>query len=123
MKSKIKRFKTVGLCPTPRKGTRPLGPLHLEEFMEIGQVVFSKCGRDKGRAFVVLSVEGDYIFLADGHLRPLNKPKKKKVRHVQPTNTVMNLHQAVGGLKDADIRKWLNFTCQKEEVSNCLRTM
>lgn len=77
--------------------------------MEIGQVVFSKKGRDKRRAFVVLAVEEEYVFLADGRLRPLNKPKKKKVIHIQPTNTVVDLKSAVttGGLKDADIRKML----------------
>ena len=84
--------------------------------MEIGQVVFSKCGRDKGRAFVVLAVEGEYVFLADGDLRPLDKPKKKKARHTQHTNTVVDLstgkisggkHAERGGLMDADIRKWL----------------
>ena len=57
--------------------------------MEIGQVVFSKCGRDKGRAFVVLSIEDEYVFLSDGQLRPLNKPKKKKIKHTQPTHTVV----------------------------------
>ena len=74
--------------------------------MKIGQIVVSKQGRDKGRVFVVLSVEGEYVFLADGRLRPLGKPKKKKVMHVQPTNTVLEM-KTVGGLKDADIRKWL----------------
>ena len=76
--------------------------------MEIGQIVFSKRGRDKDRAFVVMSVEGGYVFLADGKMRPLDKPKKKKAKHVQPTNTVIGLEPAAGGnIKDADIRKWL----------------
>jgi ribosomal protein L14E/L6E/L27E len=69
-----------------------------------GQVVFSKCGRDKGRAFVVLSVEGEYVFLADGKLRLLARPKKKKARHTQLVNMVLTLSD---GMTDADIRKWL----------------
>ena len=75
--------------------------------MAIGQVVFSKCGRDKGRAFMVLSVEGEYVFLADGQLRPLNKPKKKKAKHIQPTHIIVGIEANPGGLTDADIRKWL----------------
>ena len=102
--------------------------------MEIGQLVFSKCGRDKGLPFVVLSVEGEYVFLADGQLRPLNKPKKKKAKHTMPTKTVMTA-AVVGGnffsagttfspvITDADIRKWLLVFKRNEEVSNCLRTM
>ena len=74
--------------------------------MQVGQIVFSKCGRDKGLAFVVLSVEGEYVFLADGHLRPLIKPKKKKAKHVQPTHSFVEM-QLDGGLTDAVIRKWL----------------
>ena len=78
--------------------------------MEVGQIVFSKCGRDKGRAFAVLSVEGEYVFLADGQLRPLNKPKKKKARHTQPTHTVVDFaaSAATGKLTDADIRRCLS---------------
>jgi ribosomal protein L14E/L6E/L27E len=80
--------------------------------MTRGQVVYSKCGRDKGIAFVVLSVEGNYVYLADGSTRRLIKPKKKKIMHVQPTKTVLDL-QAAGarGLQDADLRKWLKEIC------------
>ena len=53
---------------------------------ETGQIVYSKAGRDKGRAFAVVSVSGNYLFLADGVLRKLEKPKKKKFMHVQKTN-------------------------------------
>ena len=88
--------------------------------MQKGQVVFSKCGRDKGRAFMVLSVEDEYVFLADGQLRPLSKPKKKKAKHIQQTHTILE-GLAAGGLTDADIRKGLQLF-KKEEVSNCLRT-
>ena len=91
--------------------------------MEIGQVVFSKRGRDKGLAFVVMSVEGEYVFLTDGRIRPLNKLKKKKARHTQPTNTIVSLEPNASGLKDADIRKWLLEFLMKEEVSSCQRTM
>jgi ribosomal protein L14E/L6E/L27E len=69
-----------------------------------GQVVFSKCGRDKGRAFVVMSVEGDCVFLADGKLRPLARPKKKKSKHTQIVHVVLTLSE---GVTDAEIRKGL----------------
>ena len=76
--------------------------------MEVGQIVFSKRGRDKGRAFVIMSADREYVFLVDGQMRPLNKPKKKKVKHIQPTNTVTKLQQVPKeNLKNADIRKWL----------------
>lgn len=48
-----------------------------------GDIVYSKAGRDKDKAFVVLSVsDSQYVMLADGRQRPVNKPKKKKIKHL-----------------------------------------
>jgi len=73
-----------------------------------GQIVFSKQGRDKGLAMIVVDVDGDYVFLVDGRFRLLAKPKRKKIKHVQITNHVISLAPACGrDLQDADIRKYL----------------
>lgn len=48
-----------------------------------GQIVFSKSGRDKGRAFIIYDYDEDYVFIVDGDLRKLEKPKKKKKIHIQ----------------------------------------
>ena len=53
-----------------------------------GQVVYSISGRDKTMPFIVLAEEGDYLYLADGKLRTLEHPKKKKKKHVQKTKKV-----------------------------------
>ena len=77
----------------------------------IGQVVFSKSGRDKGRPFIIVNIENQYLYLVDGDLRKLEKPKKKKMMHVQKTHDIVEdiktkLEEGIG-LKDADIRKAL----------------
>ena len=77
---------------------------------QVGQIVFSKRGRDKGALFIILSVEGEYIYLADGKTRKKDKPKKKKLKHVQPTNTISdNIVSAANDkrLLDSDLRKAL----------------
>ena len=74
--------------------------------MKRGQVVISKCGRDKGLALVVVDTADNYVYLADGRLRRLSKPKKKKVRHLQPTGYFVELEKN-RELQDADIRKSL----------------
>jgi len=89
--------------------------------MTAGQVVISKRGRDKGLMFVVISTEvspeGEFSYLADGKLRTLAKPKKKKAKHLQPTNTHVDLNCAGSrGLQDADIRKLLRIS--KEDSLN-----
>ncbi|MDR3552613.1 MAG: RNA-binding protein [Clostridia bacterium] len=55
--------------------------------MEIGlnAVVLSLKGRDSGKLFVVVGLEADvnYVRIADGRLRSLQKPKKKKLKHLK----------------------------------------
>ncbi len=41
-------------------------------------IVKSTAGRDKGKPFFVLEVEGDFLLLADGKTRKLERPKRKK---------------------------------------------
>jgi len=76
--------------------------------MKIGQIVFVKTGSGKGDAFIVISIQNEYIYLVDGKRRPLIKPKKKKVMHVQPTNYIAHLETDGRALQDADIRKRIN---------------
>lgn len=54
--------------------------------LNAGEIVCSKAGRDKGRYFVVMETEGsEYVFVCDGKLRKVDKPKKKKVKHLAKT--------------------------------------
>ena len=52
--------------------------------MEIAatNIIRSGAGRDKGKLFFVLAVEGEYLLLADGKSRKVEAPKRKKRRHV-----------------------------------------
>lgn len=54
----------------------------------VGSVVFSKAGHDKGDVFLVVSLEKEYAYVSDGKFRKIEKPKKKKLKHLQGTNTV-----------------------------------
>ena len=46
-------------------------------------IVASKAGRDQGQLFYVIDVDEQYVYLADGKSRKLEKPKRKKRKHVQ----------------------------------------
>lgn len=76
-----------------------------------GQVVYSKCGRDRGMPFIVISAEGQWLYLADGKLRKLSKPKRKKSIHVQKTKVINDeikeKLECGGYILDADIAKAL----------------
>ena len=47
-------------------------------------LVISTAGRDKGQRFFVIDADAQYLLLVDGKSRPLEKPKRKKRKHVQP---------------------------------------
>ena len=50
----------------------------------IGQFVTSKAGHDKDTLYVILAEEGEFVFLCDGRLKPVDKPKRKRKKHIQP---------------------------------------
>ncbi len=54
-----------------------------------GTVVRSKAGHDKGSFFVVLETDGDTALISDGSSRPVSAPKRKKLRHLAFTRTVL----------------------------------
>ncbi len=71
--------------------------------MKIGQVVRSKAGRDKGAFLAVYQiVDEQYVLLVDGDRRTLSRPKKKKVKHLARTNTVIPEMEEI--LEDPDER-------------------
>ncbi len=50
---------------------------------EVGMLAKSKAGHDKGHVYVIVNTEGAYVYLADGKIRTMEHPKKKKQKHVQ----------------------------------------
>lgn len=60
----------------------------MKQLYSKGQIVFSKSGRDKGRAFIVYDYNDDYVFIVDGDLRKIEKPKKKKKIHIQISHNI-----------------------------------
>ena len=70
----------------------------------IGQIVCSKRGRDKGYFLVVVEETENYVLVCDGKERPLDRPKKKNVKHLSFTSTVL---QAQCFRTDKQLRKSL----------------
>lgn len=68
-----------------------------------GLVVRALAGRDRGGYFVVLSVENGYAYIADGKRRRLDAPKRKNIRHLQMTDTLVDLE----GVTDKKLRSVL----------------
>ena len=63
----------------------------MKEFpVEIGRVVYSKCGRDEGRIFLVVSeLDENFVFIAEGKTLRMAGQKKKRRKHLKATQTLV----------------------------------
>ena len=68
-------------------------------------------GRDKNSYFIVVEIEENYVYLVDGSIRKIDRPKKKKIKHIELTSfheeniasKVINKHK----ITNQDIKKAL----------------
>ncbi len=75
----------------------------------VGRVAISTAGRDAGRVFVIVTIEDDaYVYVADGDLRKMDHPKRKKLKHLKLTEKVLEpiAEKLISGSKvfDAQVR-------------------
>ena len=59
-----------------------MDPERISEY-NISDVVVSTAGRDQGKLFYVIGTDPVYLTLANGKDRTLEKPKRKKRKHIQ----------------------------------------
>lgn len=49
----------------------------------LGMLAFSKAGHDKDRVYMIIDQDETFVYLCDGRLRTVDKPKRKKYKHIQ----------------------------------------
>jgi len=47
-----------------------------------GGYVLAKSGHDKGKYYVIFHTDNEYVYLVDGRIRTMDRPKRKKRMHV-----------------------------------------
>ena len=47
-----------------------------------GMLARSRAGHDAGALYVITEADDTYVYLVDGRIRTLDKPKKKMRRHI-----------------------------------------
>ena len=47
-----------------------------------GSLVQSKKGHDLGRVYLVVDTDSTFAWCVDGNIRPINNPKKKRIKHL-----------------------------------------
>ena len=49
----------------------------------IGYLAYSKAGHDRHNKYLIISQQGEYVYLVDGKTKTFEHPKKKKKKHIQ----------------------------------------
>ena len=91
--------------------------------MEISKsdLVLSVAGRDQGMLFFVLDTDGVYVSLVNGKERKVEKPKRKKLKHVRkvPRPDSMLTEKILSGqqILNSELRRELAKFSQQINVS------
>lgn len=93
----------------------------MDESTLLGKVVQSKSGRDKEQNFIIVEViDSNYVYISDGDLRKIEKPKKKKLKHLILSNVeaseIRDLLENGKNVSNSKIRKFLQVHDFIEEV-------
>ena len=94
----------------------------LPDNIHISDVVVSTAGHDQGEMFYVVSTDDQFLFLANGKDRTLDKPKRKKRKHVQKvlrseTRVVEKLLRGDKVL-NSELRRDLAFHAKEMQANN-----
>ena len=83
----------------------------------ISDVVVSTAGRDQGQWFYVIAEDPTHLFLANGKDRTLDRPKRKKRKHVQKVlrseTRVANKLQLGDKVLNGELRRDLAFLARE----------
>ena len=88
----------------------------------ISDVVISTAGHDQGELFYVIDTDEQFLYLANGKDRSLDKPKRKKRRHVQKvlrSETRVAAKLASGDkVLNSELRRDLAFHAKEMQANN-----
>lgn len=62
--------------------------------LKIGMLAKSLAGHDRDGIYLIQRVDGECVYLVDGMLRRIDRPKRKNVKHIQSINRVYNIEEA-----------------------------
>ena len=88
----------------------------------ISDVVVSTTGRDAGNWFYVINEDPVFLYLANGKDRTLEKPKRKKRKHVQKVlrseTRVADKLRAGDKVLNGELRRDLAFLAREMQANN-----
>ena len=90
--------------------------------LNISDVVKATAGRDRDKLFYVIDTDGQFLLLANGKDRPLDRPKRKKCKHVQKVlrseTRVANKLLSGDKVLNSELRRDLAFLANQMQANN-----
>ena len=87
--------------------------------IQVGDLVISLTGRDKGKCFVALEITKTRVEVIDGKTHKLNSPKTKNIKHVKQILTA-GLNELVVNIKKGQLvsnkRLYKLITAKKQKL-------
>ena len=90
--------------------------------LNISDVVKATAGRDQEKLFYVIGTDEQFLLLANGKDRPLDRPKRKKRKHVQKVlrseTRVADKLRRGDKVLNSELRRDLAFLAGQMQVNN-----
>lgn len=81
-----------------------------------GMLARSKAGHDKKNIYVILREDDAYVYLVDGKVRTIEKPKKKNKKHIQIIKK-FRMESEENILSDMEIKRMIK--AYRKNTDNC----
>lgn len=78
----------------------------------VGFLAYSLAGHDKGSIYLIIDETEDSVYVSDGRLRPLERPKKKNKKHIQVIKK-MHRHTGIPSITNEDIKYFIKLYNKK----------
>ncbi len=89
-----------------------------------GCLAVSLAGHDKGEVFIIINETETDVFLADGRLRTMHHPKRKKKKHIQACKVQLIREFPVTDERIRSVLKhYIKGHCDKGGKIKCLKQM
>ncbi len=83
----------------------------------VGMLVTSMAGHDKDSVYVIIREDGEYIYVADGKSRTVERPKRKNRKHVQLIKK-KRMPKPDNGFDDLQIKRMIKEYLRESEERN-----
>ncbi len=83
----------------------------------VGMLATSKAGHDKDSVYVIIREDGEYIYVADGQNRTVERPKRKNKKHIQLIKK-KRMPEPRNGFDDLEIKRSIKEYLKEREERN-----